>query len=124
MFRAMLSTRRQVLPRFLRKRLGTALLCTCAIAPAPSMAWDGTVRGVIATIEVSQNINNFPFRVWLGGPALCTGGPAWAYLDGNGSNYKAFVAALLSAQARGTPVTLYTLIDSGSNFCRIEHIAL
>jgi len=86
--------------------------------------WHGSAYGRIQGFEVTH-INNFAFRVSLeGSPTLCIAGHRWAYLDGNGTNYKVFVATLLAAKAREASVTLYTVHDaSGQNYCRIEHVS-
>lgn len=104
--------------------IAVASFIASALMPGSSSAWDGYTSGRIQTIEVTQ-INNFPFRVQLeGGPVLCTGGHGWAYLDGNGTNYKVFATALLAARAQGIPVALYTTNDSsGVSYCRIDHLA-
>ena len=105
--------------------LAALLVGTSAFISLPAgAAWDGAVAGRISTIQVTA-INNYPFRISLeGSPALCTAGHGWAYLDGNAANYKVFVSTLLTAKARGVPVTIYTVHDSsGMNYCRIEHIA-
>ncbi len=85
-------------------------------------AYDGSVAGKIAGINVAAG-NNFGFRVSLSGsPILCTGGPAWAYLNDPDSNYKVFVAALLAAKSAGSSVTLWTANVSG--YCHIEYISV
>lgn len=106
--------------------LAAGLLGASTLAPLQSLAWDGFATGRIETIEVTTAINNYAFRVWLvGAPTLCSGGHPWAYVDGNGNNYKTFVATLLSAQARGASVSLYTTNDaSGVSYCRIDHMAV
>lgn len=106
-------------------RILRALPLTIAlVAQGAYGQWNGATSGRIRAVEVTH-INNFPFRVMLEGePVLCTAGHRWAYVDGNGSNYKVFVATpLLAAKARGVPVYLYTLHDaSGQSYCRIEHV--
>ncbi len=53
---------------------------------------------------------------------MCTGGPDWAYLNEDDSNYKTYVAALLTARAQGTPVTIYSNLENG--YCKIGYITI
>jgi len=86
--------------------------------------WDGAVVGRVANLHVT-GLNNFAFRVSLqGNPVLCAAGHTWAYVSGTDANYKVYVATLLSAQARGAQVTVYTNHDgSGASYCQIGYLA-
>lgn len=87
-------------------------------------AWDGTVRGKIEQIDVT-NAGNFPFRVVLQGhPILCSSGQNWAYLDDKDANYRVNVSVLMTAKVTGSDVHLYTVKDPISGFCQIGYVQM
>jgi len=111
-----------------RKWIGFALLVTAVagISPRSAAAWDGTVSGRISSIDVADGAN-FAFRVVLDGTSACgPTGQGWAYLNEADSNYKVFVATLLSAKASASSVKLYTTIVkwNGYDMCHIGYITV
>jgi hypothetical protein len=119
-FMRRLQAARHAMNSALNGRSCSTAALTIAIATTAT-AWDGAVEGRISMIEITHGAN-FAFRVWLDGRPLCTGGPAWAYLNEADSNYKVYVAALLMAKNSGQSVVLYTNKEGG--FCRIGHVLL
>jgi hypothetical protein len=89
-------------------------------------AWDGSVTAKVAAYEVVALENggtNYDFRVHLEGVSLmCTGGAgSWAYINASAGNYKAVVAAVISAHSAGRQLTVYTN-RAAQNYCQIGHI--
>lgn len=88
-------------------------------------AWDGAVTGVVSGIDLVVDSGNFDMRVYLSGsPLMCTGGPAWAYINYSlDQNYSAVVAALMMAKTTGGNVMIYTIKDT-YNYCHIGYVRL
>jgi hypothetical protein len=99
------------------------LTISLLFAASAAFAWDGAQTGYPGAIQVTQG-GNYGFRVTLRTPdVMCGNANTWAYLEPTDSNYPAYVAVILSAQARGARVTFYSNRDS-SGYCRIGHIVL
>jgi hypothetical protein len=97
-----------------------AIAVALLVATSPAMAWDGIKSGTVQTIQVAAG-NNYGFRVFVGdSSSMCTGGPTWAYLNEADSNYKTYVAAILTAKASGTPVTIYSTLEG--TYCHIGFV--
>ena len=78
--------------------------------------------GTVHVLSVTEG-NNYGFRVYLNGVSnACTGGPEWAYLNKNDRNYKTYVAALMSAKALGSTVTIYSTLVGG--YCHIGYLVV
>lgn len=100
-----------------------SLVILGSLLATPAHAWDGTVQGKIAAVQVSD-AENAGFRVSLdNGASLCgTGTANWAYINKSFDNYDVMVSILTSAWLSGKSVTLYTTKEAGSNHCRIGHV--
>jgi hypothetical protein len=99
-----------------------ALVAAFAIVPKLASAWDGSVTGSIAAIDITAG-SNYGFRVYLNGIGnMCTGGPNWAFLNSLDSNYNAYVAALMMAKAQSTRVNIYSTLEGG--YCHIGYISV
>lgn len=86
-----------------------------------TLAWDGSVSGKITQIDVTVG-NNGAFRVYIGGQAMCVGGPAWAYVNEADSNYRTYVATLLAAKSSGSNVVIYS--TKVGSYCQIGYIVV
>lgn len=87
-----------------------------------SYAWDGTVTGVINTIDVTD-AENFGFRItFTQGEKFC-GTNTWAFINKSDSNYETYVSVLLAAKMSGKALTVYTTKHS-SGFCKIGYLVL
>ena len=88
-------------------------------------AWDGTVSGVISSIDSLPVAGNYDFRVYLPSPPGPWCGPAngggWAALNSNEPNFKGVQATLMLAYAMGKTVTLYLTRDA-NNYCKIGYV--
>jgi hypothetical protein len=85
-------------------------------------AWDGVASGVVNAVDIT-NGNIYGFRVFVSGVTnMCGSGSNWAFLNESDSNYKTYVAAILTAKAQGTPVVIYTNSENG--YCHIGHISV
>jgi hypothetical protein len=89
------------------------------ILPGLSLAWDGTVSGVLGMIDVTDGASA-GFRIYLP-VAMCGNANNWAYLNNTDSNYGAYTAALLMAKAQGLTVYVYSNRDS-NGYCHIGYI--
>ncbi len=109
-------------------RILLALSIAIASSNAIPWAWDGIVTGKIASYDVVANgPNNFDLRIFLeNGPALCTGGVNWAFINSTDPNYKTIATALISAKALGQQVTIYTAAYpyDTATFCKIGYITV
>ncbi len=104
------------------KRVRATVLALAALATAPAFSWDGVTGGRPTTFEITHGAN-FAFRVYLdANVAMCSGGPTWAYLNEADSNYKVYVANLMTAKALGIPVVIYTTTVNG--YCNIGHLVV
>jgi hypothetical protein len=84
----------------IRRILTGATLGVATLLPFSATAWDGSVVGKIAAVEVTAG-TNFGFPVWLvSAPQMYASGPGWASLNDTDSNCKTYVAALLLAKAQ------------------------
>ena len=93
-----------------------------ALIAAPALAWDGSMQGKIAMVELPHQTDNIGLRVYLtGGPPLCGNSYGWAYVDTSASNYQALVSMLTAIWLAGKTVTLFTVRDP-QGYCRIGHI--
>jgi hypothetical protein len=100
--------------------LALAIASVTALHHPLAHAWDGSVAGAIAGIDVAAG-DNYGFRISLVGlPLLCTGGLSWAYLNDTDSNYKVYVATLLAAKTAGSRVFLWSTTVGG--YCHIGYI--
>ena len=98
------------------------LVLLTALVALPALAWDGIASGTITTIDITD-ANGFGFRVRVNGTSnMCGLGTDWAYLNEADSNYKVYVAALLSAKTAGMPVTVFTNV--ASSYCKIGYIQI
>lgn len=89
-------------------------------------SWDGAVSGKVAKIDVTSG-ENYGFRVYLEGyPKLCGNDHNWAYLNETNSNYKTYVAVLLSAKAAKQDVVIYTNRKGAvaNGYCNIGYISV
>ena len=104
----------------LKAGLGSlAIGCLLSLA-TPAVAWDGAVEGVVSTMSVTGG-SNYGLRIYLSGiPALCNGGPSWAFLNDTDSNYKTYAAALMLAKAQGNRVMVYSNLEG--SYCHIGYI--
>lgn len=90
----------------------------------PVLAWDGVFTGKVAQIDLVSSGTNYGFRVYLENlPAICTGGPNWAYINSTEDNYQAIASALLLAYSSGKTVTIYSNLQS-TGYCKIEYVTL
>lgn len=94
----------------------TIVLALLFVMVGSSLGWDETISGKISMVEVT-NGENLGFRVHINGKF---GG----YLNESDSNYKAYLATLLSAMQGKNSVTLYTNKRniSGGTYNHIEHV--
>lgn len=100
-----------------------ALTFALISSAGPVFAWGGQVTGKIARIDVTDASANYSFRVFLaGGPALCAGGPGWAYVNLGDSNYQAYVSTLTSAYLTGKSVEIFSDLNGAG--CKIGYIAV
>ncbi len=91
---------------------------------APALAWYGAFTAKIAKIDLAPADGNYPFRVYLENvPAMCTGGPNWAYLNPTDPNYQAVVSALMLAYSSRKTVVIYSNLQNGS-YCKIGYVTL
>ena len=110
-------------------RLGIATLLLASWATTASeQAWDGTVRGKVARLEMVPNPEgdnpNYSARVVLEGrPELCGNENTWAYINTSDGNYKGIIATLLSVKLTESEVLLYTNRDE-RGFCRLGYLIL
>lgn len=106
-----------------RKAFSTlAAAVLLALAAPAAQAWDGIVTGRVTMTEITHG-DNMGYRVYLGGTAMCTTGHSWAFLQASESNYKVYVAEIMLAKARNTPVTIFSYIDGGTGrYCHIGHL--
>lgn len=80
-----------------------------------------SVTGRIVQTDVAAG-QNYGFRVYIGSVgAHCTGGPNWAFVNENDSNYKTFVTTLLLAKVSGSNVSIWSTNVGG--YCQIYYIA-
>lgn len=84
--------------------------------------WDGSATGKITSMDVTS-AENYGFRVYLDGRAMCPNGPSWAYLNGSDSNYKTYVSLLMMARALEKPVVIYTNKDQ-YGYCKIGYVSM
>ncbi|GLQ99124.1 hypothetical protein [Dyella mobilis] len=112
--------------RVLHAAIGVAI----AVAAMPAAAWDGTATGKISQINGVGGLGgapgNYDIRVYLAGQStICPGAvdPTWGYINVSDPNYKGLLAMLLTAQASGKTVTLYTNKDS-TGYCQIAYMAV
>jgi hypothetical protein len=82
-----------------------------------------TVQGKISTIEVTEG-QNYGFRVYLAGAPIVCNSYNWGYVNENDTNYKTYVAALLTAKAQQSNVTLYTSKDATTGYCHLAYISI
>lgn len=109
-------------PSTLRNLVVRSAVAFTMLASTPVFAWDGVVSGTINTLEVTAG-HNFGFRISLVGIGImCAGGGAIAYLNESDSNYKTYVAALMTARAQGSNATVYSNLENGH--CHIGHVAI
>lgn len=89
-----------------------------------ALAWDGVNVGVPGVIEITHG-QNYGFRVYLTNQtAMCgSGSYSWVYLNSTDSNYQTYVAAILTAKAQGTQVSLFGVLEPGG-FCKLGHMAM
>lgn len=98
--------------------------CMAALWVCCAQAWDGAQVGTVLNLEVAP-ATNYGVRVSLQGvTAMCGSAASWAYLNEGDSNYKVYVAALLTAKVSGLPVTVYTMKDTGTGYCRIGYLVM
>lgn len=97
-----------------------SLIATTALMASPIQGWDGIVTGHVTGIHLTDG-GNFGFRVFIEGNTMCTGGPDWAYMNVNWSNYQATSAFLLTAWASGKRVRVHTHNIGGH--CQIGYVS-
>lgn len=106
--------------RFLALFIATFLTFTSV----PALAWDGAFTAKVKQIDLAPLNANAAFRVYLENvPAICAGGPDWAYLNPSDANYQAVVSGLMLAYSSGTAVIIYSNLDASSH-CKIGYVAL
>jgi hypothetical protein len=90
---------------------------------ASAQCWDGSQVGTVTQIDVTGG-SNYGIRVYLSsGVPMCTGSTNyWGFLNNTDSNYNAYVAAIMSAKATGSRITLYMTNEGG--FCHIGYLVL
>lgn len=95
------------------------LLTFLLLMPSPVLAWDGSARGKVAEIKITD-ATNYGFRVYLEGwPTLCGNALSWAYVDKADESYDSYVATILTAKHTGTEVHLFSDQAGTDNLCRI-----
>jgi len=104
------------------KRLLSAIAATAMAAAAHAQPWDGAITGKVGTIDVAQ-ANNFAFRVSIGGQAMCTNGPSWAYVNATDANYKAYMSLIMLARSMDKPVVVFSTKDP-NGFCQIGFVSM
>jgi hypothetical protein len=88
---------------------------------ANAQPWDGSAVGKVRTLDVTAS-ENFGFRVYLEGQAMCTGGPSWAYVNGSDPSYKSYVSLLMMARAMDKPVLIYS--QRTGDYCKIGFVSM
>lgn len=88
---------------------------------ANAQPWDGSAAGKVRTLDVTAS-ENFGFRVYLEGQAMCTGGPSWAYVNGSDPSYKSYVSLLMLARAMDKPVLIYS--QRTGDYCKIGYVSM
>jgi hypothetical protein len=105
----------------IRKFIATAFASIFLAVSPLAHAWDGAVNAKISGIDVTTTgSGTYGLRVYLGGATMCTGGGTFAYLEEADSNYKTYLAVLLSSKLTGSPVTVYTTTTGGQ--CHIGYV--
>jgi hypothetical protein len=89
--------------------------------PLHAQPWDGSASGKVRTLDVTAS-ENFGFRVYLEGQAMCTGGPSWAYVNGSDPSYKSYVSLLMMARAMDKPVLIYS--QRTGDYCKIGYVSM
>lgn len=90
-------------------------------------AWDGNIRGIVKSIDVTDN-NNYDFRVTLQDSSgvskkSCSQTVTWSYINESDSNYSTYVSLLLAAKMAKNDVTIFTTKDS-KGYCKIGYVVL
>lgn len=101
--------------------LSIASLSFVMIVPR-AYAWDGIVKGLINSIDVTD-ADNYGFRITLTQGEKFCGTTTWAFINKSDSNYETYVSVLLTAKMSGKAVTIFTTQQSGG-FCKIGYITL
>lgn len=106
-------------------RVKTFLATWMLFSAGAALAWDGSTTGVIQNSDVTDG-PAYAFRIELqGSPGLCgTGGASWAYVNSDNPNYRTYVALLLSAQASGAPVQVFTTRDAATGYCKMGYVRM
>jgi hypothetical protein len=90
--------------------------------PTVALSWDGAVSGTVSSIEVNGAAQSF--RITISGiSSMCGNSNNWAYISTGDTNYNAYVAALMSAKALGSTVSIYTTLDA-SAYCHVGDIVV
>lgn len=96
-------------------------LAVCFFNSTMAQAYDVSAQFVIDKLWISGAETGHYRIVDEGGPAQCTGGPAypgWSYINVSDSGSKGKIAAILLAYAQGKTVELTTETD-GNGYCHI-----
>lgn len=96
------------------------------LIPFKTTAWDGSIAGKIAAIDVTDN-NNYDFRVTLeGAKKPCGNDNTWAYLNHTDSNYNTYISVLLAAHLAGKEILVFANQEkiSGKGYCHIGYISI
>lgn len=104
------------------KAFATAIGATAMATATHAQPWDGAITGKVGTIDVAQ-ANNFAFRVSIGGQAMCTNGPSWAYVNAADANYKAYMSLIMLARSMDKPVVVFSTRDT-NGFCQIGFVSM
>lgn len=105
-------------------KIGRAVAVGCVFfLSSHAGAWDNQVTGTVLGFDVSDG-QNLGFRVYLSGVTSYCNATSYdvAYINEADSNYKTYVAAIISAKAAGDPVTLYLTRFNGA--CKIGYLSV
>nr|WP_297531524.1 hypothetical protein [uncultured Roseateles sp.] len=103
------------------KRFLAATALGALALSANAQPWDGSAVGKVKTLDVTAS-ENFGFRVYLEGQAMCTGGPSWAYVNGSDPSYKSYMSLLMLARAMDKTVLIYS--QRTGDYCKIGYVSM
>lgn len=84
--------------------------------------WAGDEIGQVESIHITGG-GNYDLRVVLKGQAkLCSTDTSWAFLNESDHNYSSYLSVLLSAQASGKKVQIYT--NKVGSYCKIGYLTI
>lgn len=89
---------------------------------APVLAWDGAKTGKITGLDAVADGQNYGFRVYIDGSAMCGTSENWAFINANASNYNAVVSLLTTAYLSNKTVIIYT--NKNDIYCEIGYVRM